>query len=102
YLNEKDRFIYNDLIRRAGAVVFSSSKGGEFSYESDSIENGFFTEAIMKAITGSKADKNKDKLISIDELKDFVSRDVPKQTKKQQHPTVDKDNIFQNFTFPGL
>jgi len=42
YLYEKDRYIYNDLVRRSGAIVFSSCKGGEFSYESDKIKNGFF------------------------------------------------------------
>ena len=43
YLLNQDRYIYNELTRRTGAIVFSSSKGGEFSYESESIENGFFT-----------------------------------------------------------
>jgi len=39
YLYENDRYIYNDLLRRSGAIVFSSCKGGEFSYESDRIQN---------------------------------------------------------------
>ncbi|CAN0542741.1 unnamed protein product, partial [Laminaria digitata] len=34
WLFETDRFIYNDLARRSGAIVFSSSRGGELSYES--------------------------------------------------------------------
>ena len=37
YLNEKDRFITNDIFRRSGAVVFSSSRGGEFSYENNEL-----------------------------------------------------------------
>ena len=35
FLLERDRYIYNDLTRRSGAIIFSSSKGGEFSYEKD-------------------------------------------------------------------
>ncbi|MCK4828662.1 caspase family protein, partial [bacterium] len=40
----KDRFIYNDLIRRSGAIVISSSKGNEASMEMDALKNGCFTE----------------------------------------------------------
>ena len=36
----RDRFIEVDLNRRSGAIVLSSSQGGEYSYESASIKNG--------------------------------------------------------------
>jgi len=63
YLAQRDRYIYNDLARRSGAIVFSSCKGGEFSYES---------EAVAKLSGGL------------------------------QHPTVDRDNLYQKFGFPAL
>jgi len=100
YLYQKDRYIYNDLLRRSGAIVFSSSRGDEFSYEDEKIKNGYFTEEIIKAFTSSRADKNKDGIVSKDELIDYVSREVPKYTDDMQHPTVDRDNIFQKFGFP--
>jgi len=50
FLFQKNRYIYNDLIRRSGAIVFSSSLGGEFSYESDQLKNGFFTHSVMKGL----------------------------------------------------
>lgn len=99
YLYEKDRFIYNDLIRRSGAIVFSSSRGGEFSYESDEIENGYFTEEILNALSGN-ADVDSDGLVSISELKNFVSLEVAKKTGQKQNPTVDRDNIFQVLSLP--
>jgi uncharacterized caspase-like protein len=99
YLHQKDRYIYNDLIRRSGAIVFSSSKGGEFSYESDKIKNGYFTEELLKALTSKSADLNKDGFVNTDELRKYVSMEVPKHTQNQQHPTVDRDNIFQKFGF---
>ncbi|HDP81110.1 MAG TPA: hypothetical protein ENN21_09755, partial [Spirochaetes bacterium] len=64
YLFQKNRYIYNDLMRRFGAIVFSSSKGGEFSYESDHIQNGYFTREIINALTSRKADKNNDGKVS--------------------------------------
>ena len=100
YLYNKDRFIYNDLLRRSGTIVFSSSKGGEFSYESDDFKNGFFTAAIINALRTKKADLNNDTYVSTDELRDYVSKTVSKQTEYMQHPTVDRDNIYQKFGFP--
>ncbi|MBU3914465.1 caspase family protein, partial [bacterium] len=81
YLLQQDRFIYNDLVRRSGAIVFSSSKGGEFSYEKDDYQNGLFTEEIINSLTGEKADTNKDKLLASDELREFVMTAVPSKTE---------------------
>jgi WD40 repeat protein len=105
YLFDKDRYIYNDLARRSGAIVFSACKGGEFSYENAALENGFFTEKIIEALDKKSADKNNDGIISVDELREYVSREVAKLTSDGkypeglQHPTVDRDNIYQKFGF---
>ena len=99
YLYQKDRFIYNDLIRRSGAIVFSSSRGGEFSYESDAVENGLFTEEIIKCLTQGTGDTNQDGIITTDEMRLQVSEAVAKATEQAQHPTVDRDNIFQKIGF---
>lgn len=99
YLWDKDRFIYNDLSRRSGAIVFSSSKGGEFSYENSEIQNGLFTKSIIKALTTSSADSNYDKIVTTDELRAFVIKDVAQTSNDLQHPTVDRDNIYQKFGF---
>jgi hypothetical protein len=99
YLYQKDRYIYNDLVRRSGAIVFSSSKGGELSYERSDIQNGLFTKSIMKALTTKDADKNGDGIVSTDELREYVSADVGKASNDLQHPTVDRDNIYQKFGF---
>ncbi len=99
YLFEKDRFIYNNLARRSGAVVFSSSGGGEFSYEWDEIENGIFTEEIINAFTEKHADTDRNGEITVHELKDYVRREVSRETEGLQNPTVDRDNIHQKFGF---
>ncbi len=99
YLYQKDRYIYNDLVRRSGAIVFSSSKGGELSYECSDIENGLFTEYIMKALTTTEADKDNNGVVSTDELRQYVSEQVAKASGDLQHPTVDRDNIYQKFGF---
>jgi len=95
----KDRYIYNDLSRRSGTIVFSSSRGGEFSYESDSIQNGFFTRAIIHALRKPDGSKH---FLSTDELAMLVSDEVTRETGGLQNPTIDIDNLYQNLMIPLL
>ena len=78
--------------------MFSSSKGSELSYESDTIQNGFFTESIIRALISDDADK--DGTVSTDELRLYIVDSVASNTGRLQHPTVDRDNIYQKFSFP--
>lgn len=100
YLYEKDRYIYNDLSRRSGAIVLSSSRGGEISYESSLIKNGFFTKELITALTSKESDKNGDGKVDSVELRDFVAAAVAKDTEGLQHPTIDRDNLYQKIEFP--
>jgi WD40 repeat protein len=102
YLLEKDRFIHNDLARRTGAVVFSSSGGNEMSYESQAIMNGFFTEGIINALSSRAADRDQNGKISVDELKIYVRNFVSRDTGGLQNPTIDRDNLVQKIEFPML
>ena len=102
FLYERDRYIYNDLARRTGSIIFSASHAGELSLESSKIQNGFFTHEILEALASSQADTNQDGKISIDELEAFVSLRVALMTGGLQRPTVDRDNINQRFDFPLL
>lgn len=100
FLLEKDRFIYNNLARRSGAVIFSSSLGSEISYESSLIKNGFFSREIINALTDKDADKDSNGKISINELKAYVRAAVSKDTGGLQNPTIDRDNLSQNIELP--
>jgi uncharacterized caspase-like protein len=102
FLYERDRYIYNDLARRTGSIIFSASHAGELSLESSKIQNGFFTHAILEALGSNLADTNHDGNISIDELEAYVSLVVALETGGMQRPTVDRDNINQRFSFPVL
>jgi len=102
YLFDRDRFIYNDLLRRSGAIVFSSSQGGELSYEKDELHNGLFTKGLINGLTNQAADKNHDGIVSTDELRDYVTAFVAQASDHLQNPTVDRDNIYQKFGFPLL
>ncbi len=105
----RDRYIYSDLFRRSGAIVFSSCRGDEVSYEHQQFANGLFTEAMLRAVSDMRADRDRDGLVSTDEFRSFVMGEVPRLCRQVkipersiQHPTVDRDNLFQKFKFPLL
>jgi uncharacterized caspase-like protein len=102
FLYERDRYIYNDLARRTGSIIFSASHAGEMSFESPKIQNGFFTHEILEALGSAQADTNQDGKVFIDELEAFVSLKVALMTGGLQRPTVDRDNINERFAFPLL
>jgi uncharacterized caspase-like protein len=101
YLLSRGRFIDNDLSRRSGAIVFSSSGGDELSYESAQIANGYFTEAILAALGSRAADTDSDGLVSVPELKAFVRENVSRETGGAQNPSIDRDNLLQKMGFPA-
>ncbi len=95
-----DRLIYRDLLRRTGAVVFSSSRGTELSFERDDLQNGVFTEAILEALISDVADVDRNGFVTTEELRTFVTGAVADWTDDMQHPTVDRDNLEQVFALP--
>jgi WD40 repeat protein len=102
FLYERDRYIYNDLARRSGAIIFSASHGGEMSFESPKIQNGFFTHEIIQALRTREADTDHDGEVSVDELEAYVTLNVGSKTGGLQRPTVDRDNMAERFGLPLL
>ena len=100
YLLDRDRFIYTDVNRRAGAVVFSSCRGGELSYEDARLENGLFTEHLLRALRCGDIDH--DGSVAVDEMRILVPRWVSEATGGLQNPTVDRDNRSARIAFPLL
>jgi hypothetical protein len=80
--------------------VFSSSRGGELSFERADIENGLFTEEILRALESDVADRDRDGWVSSSELRSFVSEAVARSSGDLQHPTVDRDNISIEVKLP--
>ncbi len=73
-----------------GVSTLSSCKADEKSYEAQNWENGAFTEAMLEAFADKSfndargaysADVNKDRIITLGELYDFLQRRVPQLVK---------------------
>ncbi len=95
----RQRYVFNDLLRRTGAIVFSSSRANEFSYESKEWKNGAFTSALLRALADATVDKNEDAIVTIKEIANWVTNEVASITADLQHPTVDRDNLDMDFGF---
>ncbi len=76
----------------SGMYILSASKAGEVSLEShefrldpDFTGHGAFTYSLVHAMRG-EADYDQDGYVSLNEMFQFVSRQVPRLTNGQQHP----------------
>lgn len=74
---------------RNGLAMFLSAQSSEFSQESDKWGggHGVFTWYLLQGLRG-QADRNKDNLITVSELFDYVSRQVNEATEGKQSPTI--------------
>lgn len=122
----KDLFL--DLRRNSGAYVISAATGTEFAREADSLKNGVFTSAILSGLFSSyendlekgthnfienitlsrtsiccktvlRADLNKDKQISLNELSSYVGKTVSRITNGAQNPEIRYEYIYNSLNF---
>jgi flagellar motor protein MotB len=68
-----------------GRVIITASGANEVSAENDELQHGVFTYYLVEGLRG-KADADKDRLITIDEVYRYVSEHVPRATGQEQHP----------------
>ena len=75
-----------------GVTSIVSSSGSEASYEDEQWKNGAFTEAIVEGMLKGRADKDRNQLITINELWYYIKERVPFLVKtvkeKAQHPQL--------------
>ena len=85
--------LFANLTRGSGAVVISAAAGTGYALESAKWNNGVFTYCIINGLKEMAADGNKDKQVTVTELKDYVSIEVEKLTKGAQKPTSRRENL---------
>lgn len=89
--------LFANLSKGSGAVVISAAAGNSFALESDEWRNGVFTYALLSGIKSKAADQNRNGVITVSELKDFVSEEVEALTKGAQKPTSRRENLEFDF-----
>ena len=91
------RLLFADLKKGTGTVVISAASGSGYALEIDKIENGIFTYCLINGIKKRKADKNKDKNISVSELRNHIFEGVKELSKGKQQPTSRQENLMNDF-----
>ncbi len=89
--------MFSDLRKGTGAIIVSSAGGGEYAFEGESWRNGVFTYSLLNGINSFLADENKDNIITISELQNYVMTQVQKLTNNKQKPTMRQENIENDF-----
>ncbi len=82
---------YKKLAASGGGTAFLlSSKSEEYSLESQGLRQGIFSHFLIKGLEGD-ADRNADKMVTLDELYTFVYEKVRAYTQNMQTPVLAGD-----------
>lgn len=73
---------------KADILFFASCKDTESSWEGYYVGQGYFTNALLKALKEKKADANRDNKITVFELFNYVRNDVKKRSNGTQTPQL--------------
>jgi Caspase domain len=92
------RELFADLSRGNGSIVISAAGGLEYALEDEKYSNGVFTYSIKKGLLEGEADKNANQKITVNELKEFVTKRVMELTKGRQRPTSRKEALEFDWT----
>lgn len=71
----------------AGVMFFASSSAEELSIEDPAWGHGAFCKAVLDGLAGA-SDSDENGKITIQELRDYVCREVPAMTGDRQHPQI--------------
>lgn len=83
--------LFTNLSQGSGALVISAAAGVGFALESPEWNNGLFTYTVLNALKNKRGDENKNGNISVNELKNFVTKEVERLSNGKQKPTTRKE-----------
>lgn len=87
-LMESLNLFYHQLSNAHGGIAFlMSSKEEEFSLESKGLRQGIFSHYLIEGLKGN-ADLDRDRIITLGEIHDFVQAHVRTYTKDAQNPVL--------------
>ncbi len=75
---------------KSGTALIMSSKSEESSLESSGLRQGVFSHFMIRGLKG-EADSDDNNIVSVQELFDFVSKNVEEYTGRRQTPVIQGD-----------
>ncbi len=89
--------LFTNVSKGSGAVIISAAAGNSYALESDEWKNGVFTYCLLYGMKSKRADLNGDGVITVNELKEYVSKEVERLTNGAQKPTSRSENLEFDF-----
>jgi len=85
------RNYYTSLAKAApGTALILSSKSGETSLESSGLRQGVFSHFLLRGLKG-EADVDYNSIVNVQELYNYISKNVKTYTVQQQSPVIEGD-----------
>lgn len=84
--NTSEGYGWADNTKKKGLTFVLSCRANESSFENNWVGNGFFSKALLKGLRGM-SDANKDRIITLKELFNYIYNDVTARTS-EQHPQL--------------
>lgn len=78
-----------------GIGFIAAARQTQSSLERDEYGHGVFTWCLLEGLRGH-ADSNQDGVVIFDEMASYLSREVPRLTKDQQHPYINATKLGAN------
>lgn len=87
-IDEQIAFLYDQFEQTGSGTAFiSSSKSEEVSLEHGGMRQGIFSHYLIRGLKG-EANRDKDRIITVHELYNFLSSEVKKYTAGAQNPVL--------------
>jgi len=81
------RRFFETLSKAEGRITITASKADEVSIEDARLKHGVFSYHLLQGLRGD-ADNNKDKVVGVMELYQYLSEKIPDATRGGQHPLL--------------
>jgi WD40 repeat protein len=94
---EAVKMIFTDLKENNGITVISSAGGADYALESDLWNNGAFTHSLVSGLRDGTPDLDRNGVVTIYDLLNYLQIDVPRITNGYQVPTYRSENVENDF-----
>jgi len=85
--NDSVRRFFDTLSKAEGRITITASQFNEVSLEDPRLQHGVFSYYLLEGLRG-KADTNRDSVVGVMELYQFLAEKVPQVTRGGQHPVL--------------
>jgi WD40 repeat protein/tetratricopeptide (TPR) repeat protein len=92
------RQMFANINQRNGLVVISAAGAKEYAFELNELDNGVFTYCFKKGLFEGEADADGYYGVTVNELKQYISRQVEILTNGRQKPTTRRENLVYDWS----